>query len=428
MKPSVHTTEAMARRLAKRRTAERRFRAYGIIAIALAIAALAALFASIVGNGYSAFQQTHIELEITYDPEVLGIGEARDARALSAANYPGLVRKTMRDMFPEVEGRKARRALYGIVSSGAAFMLRERVLADPGLIGQTRSIRVPADDDVDMLVKGRIDRHAPEAERRVKDDQIAWIAALEEAGRIEKRFNTTFFTAGDSREPELAGIRGAAVGSFFTLLITLALSFPIGVAAAVYLEEFAPTNRLTDLIEVNINNLAAVPSIIFGLLGLAVFIDFFGLPRSAPLVGGLVLTLMTLPTIIIASRAALKSVPPSIREAALGMGASKMQTIMHHVLPLAMPGMLTGTIIGMAQALGESAPLLMIGMVAFIVDVPGGPLDPSTVLPVQIFLWADSPERAFVERTSAAIMVLLAFLIAMNALAVILRRRFERRW
>ena len=428
MIPSVHTTEAMARRLAKRRTAERRFRAYGIIAIALAIAALAALFASIVGNGYSAFQQTHIELEITYDPEVLGIGEARDARTLSAANYPGLVRKTMRDMFPEVEGRRARRALYGIVNSGAAFMLRERVLADPGLIGQTRSIRVPADDDVDMLVKGRIDRHAPEAERRVKDDQIAWIAALEEAGRIEKRFNTTFFTAGDSREPELAGIRGAAVGSFFTLLITLALSFPIGVAAAVYLEEFAPTNRLTDLIEVNINNLAAVPSIIFGLLGLAVFIDFFGLPRSAPLVGGLVLTLMTLPTIIIASRAALKSVPPSIREAALGMGASKMQTIMHHVLPLAMPGMLTGTIIGMAQALGESAPLLMIGMVAFIVDVPGGPLDPSTVLPVQIFLWADSPERAFVERTSAAIMVLLAFLIAMNALAVILRRRFERRW
>ena len=428
MKTSVHTSDSMARRLAKRRAAERRFRACGVVAIALAIAALVALFTSIVGNGYTAFQQTHIRLEVTYDPEVLGIGEARDTRTLSGANYPGLVKKTMRDMFPDVKGRKARRALYGIVSSGAAFMLRERVLADPGLIGQTRRIWVPADDDVDMLIKGHIDRHAPEAERRVKDDQIAWITALEEAGRIEKRFNTTFFTAGDSREPELAGIRGAAAGSFFTLLVTLLLSFPIGVAAAVYLEEFAPTNRLTDLIEVNINNLAAVPSIIFGLLGLAVFINFFGLPRSAPLVGGLVLTLMTLPTIIIASRAALKSVPPSIREAALGMGASKMQTIMHHVLPLAMPGMLTGTIIGMAQALGESAPLLMIGMVAFIVDVPGGPLDPSTVLPVQIFLWADSPERAFVERTSAAIMVLLAFLITMNALAVILRRRFERRW
>ena len=428
MNTSVHTSDAMARRVAKRRAAEWRFRAYGMIAIALAIAALAALFISIVGNGYTAFQQTFIELEVTYDPAVLGIGEDRDSKALSAANYPGLVKKTMRDMFPDVNGRKAKRTLYGIVSTGASYMLRERVLADPGLIGRTERIRVPADDDIDMLVKGHIDRSAPESERRVKDNQLGWVAALEEAGRIEKRFNTTFFTAGDSREPELAGIRGAAVGSFYTLLVTLVLSFPIGVAAAVYLEEFAPTNRLTDLIEVNINNLAAVPSIIFGLLGLAVFINFFGLPRSAPLVGGLVLSLMTLPTIIIASRAALKSVPPSIREAALGMGASKMQTITHHVLPLAMPGMLTGTIIGMAQALGESAPLLIIGMVALIVDVPGGPLDPSTVLPVQIFLWADSPERAFVERTSAAIMVLLAFLITMNALAVILRRRFERRW
>ena len=428
MNSSIHTSDAMTRRLARRRAAERRFRAYGIIAITLAIAALAALFVSIAGNGYTAFQQTFIEIEVTYDPEALGIGEDRDTAALSAANYSGLVKKTMRDMFPDVNGRKAKRALYRIVSSGAGFMLRERVLADPGLIGRTERIWVPADDDIDMLVKGHIDRNAPESERRVKNDQIAWVTALEEAGRIEKRFNTTFFTAGDSREPELAGIRGAAVGSFYTLLVTLVLSFPIGVAAAVYLEEFAPTNRLTDIIEVNINNLAAVPSIIFGLLGLAVFINFFGLPRSAPLVGGLVLTLMTLPTIIIASRAALKSVPPSIREAALGMGASKMQTITHHVLPLAMPGMLTGTIIGMAQALGEAAPLLMIGMVAFIVDVPGGPLDPSTVLPVQIFLWADSPERAFVERTSAAIMVLLAFLITMNAIAVVLRRRFERRW
>jgi phosphate transport system permease protein len=251
---------------------------------------------------------------------------------------------------------------------------------------------------------------------------------LIEQNRIRSSFNTTFFTAGDSREPELAGIWGAAVGSMFTLAVTLLLSFPIGVAAAVYLEEFAPVNRWTDMIEVNINNLAAVPSIVFGLLGLAVFINFFGLPRSAPLVGGLVLTLMTLPTIIIASRAALKSVPPSIREAALGLGASKMQMVFHHVLPLAMPGMLTGTIIGMAQALGETAPLLMIGMVAFIVDIPTAVTDPSTVMPVQIYLWADSPERAFVERTSAAIMLLLTFLISMNALAVYLRKKFERRW
>jgi len=296
------------------------------------------------------------------------------------------------------------------------------------VIGTSIELWVPADDDVDMLMKGHIKRDAPEQERRMKDNQIAWVDRLVEQGRLESRFNTTFFTAGDSREPELAGILGAASGSFFMLIVTLLLSFPMGVAAAVYLEEFAPQNRWTDLIEVNINNLAAVPSIVFGLLGLAVFINFFGLPRSAPLVGGLVLTLMTLPTIIIASRAALKSVPPSIREAALGIGASKMQTVFHHVLPLSMPGMLTGTIIGMAQALGESAPLLMIGMIAFIVDIPTSVTDPATALPVQIYLWADSPERAFVERTSAAIMVLLAFLITMNALAVMLRKKFERRW
>jgi phosphate transport system permease protein len=268
----------------------------------------------------------------------------------------------------------------------------------------------------------------PETSRRLKDHALAWAWDLEQKGQLEKRFNTTFFTAGDSREPELAGIWGAAVGSFYTLVVTLLLSFPIGVSAAVYLEEYAPKNRWTDLIEVNINNLAAVPSIVFGLLGLAVFINFFGLPRSAPLVGGLVLTLMTLPTIIIASRAALKSVPPSIREAALGVGASRMQAMFHHVLPLAMPGMLTGTIIGMAQALGETAPLLMIGMIAFIVDIPGGPLDPSTVLPVQIYLWSDLPEAAYEERAAAAIMILLGFLIIMNALAVVLRKKFERRW
>ena len=266
------------------------------------------------------------------------------------------------------------------------------------------------------------------SERPIKDNQIEWVDKLQAAGKIEKQFNTILFNSGDSREPEQAGIRGALMGSFYTLLVTFLLSFPIGVATAVYLEEFAPKNRWTDLIEVNINNLAAVPSIVFGLLGLAVFINFFGLPRSAPLVGGLVLSLMTLPVIIIAGRAALTSVPPSIREAALGMGASKLQMVGHHVLPLAMPGMLTGSIIGMARALGESAPLLMIGMVAFIVDVPKSFMDPSTVLPVQIYLWSDLPERAFVERTSAAIMVLLAFMILMNGLAILLRKRFERRW
>ncbi|MBK5930194.1 phosphate ABC transporter, permease protein PstA [Halochromatium salexigens] len=273
-----------------------------------------------------------------------------------------------------------------------------------------------------------IELTTPEDARRLSDQQLAWVLQLQHDGLLSKRFNLLFFSNGTSREPELAGIGGAVVGSFYTLVLTLLFSFPIAVGAALYLEEFAPKNRITDLIEVNINNLAAVPSIVFGLLGLAVFINFFGVPRSTPLVAAMVLTLMTLPTIIIASRAALKSVPPSIREAALGVGASPLQTRMHHVLPLALPGMMTGTIIGMAQALGESAPLLMIGMIAFIVDVPQGFTDAATVLPVQIFLWADSPERGFVERTSAAIMVLLAFLILMNLTAVLLRRRFERRW
>jgi len=268
----------------------------------------------------------------------------------------------------------------------------------------------------------------PESNRKFSDKEIAYIDYLDAQGLISTKLNTIFFTYGASREPEMAGIWGAVVGSFFTMAVTLAMSFPIGVAAAIYLEEFAPKNRFTHLIEVNINNLAAVPSIVFGLLGLAVFLNIFGMPRSAPLVGGFVLALMTLPTIIIAARAALKAVPPSIREAALGVGASRLQAVFHHVLPLAMPGIFTGTIIGMAQALGETAPLLMIGMVAFIVDIPGGPLDPSTVLPVQIYMWADFPEPAFQQKTSAAIMVLLGFLIAMNAIAIVLRKRFERRW
>jgi len=416
------------RRLAGRQARERRFRRYGLTAILLGLLMVALLFTDIIAKGHTAFMQTAIQLELTLDPETLGVGPSPSRDDLARANYDGVVKRAVRALFPEVTARRDRRMLTGLVSPGAGFVLRAMVLEDRSLIGQTLTVWVPADDDVDMLMKGHIDRDLPETERRVKDQQLAWIDALVERGTLEKRFNTILFTAGDSREPELAGIWGAVVGSFYALMVTLALSFPIGIAAAAYLEEFAPKNRWTDLIEVNINNLAAVPSIVFGLLGLAVFINFFGLPRSAPLVGGLVLTLMTLPTIIIASRAALKSVPPSIREAALGMGASRMQMITHHVLPLAMPGMLTGTIIGMAQALGETAPLLMIGMVAFIVDIPSGPLDAATALPVQIYLWADSPERAFVERTSAAIMVLLAFLISMNALAVLLRRRFERRW
>ncbi|MCF6197581.1 MAG: phosphate ABC transporter permease PstA, partial [Emcibacter sp.] len=281
---------------------------------------------------------------------------------------------------------------------------------------------------VDMYLKGQISRHVDQSERKISDKQLAWLDILQTEGRIVKGFNWKFLTSGDSREPELAGIWGAAMGSFLTLLVTLVVAFPIGVASALYLEEFAPKNKWTDLIEININNLAAVPSIIFGLLGLAIFLNLFNMPRSAPLVGGLTLALMTLPTIIISSRAAIRAVPPSIRDAAIGMGASKVQTQFHHVLPLSMPGIMTGTIIGMAQALGETAPLLMIGMVAFIVDVPQGVLDAATALPVQIFLWADSPERGFMEKTSAAIIVLLLFLVLMNGLAIWMRHKFEKRW
>jgi phosphate transport system permease protein len=416
------TIDIVNRSLTRRYRAERRFRFYGLGAIVVSMVFLALLFVSIFGKGYSAFWQTFLRLPVFFDAEVL------KQDALVNADYAALVRNSLFKMFPQVEGRQDKRQLNALVSSGAAYQLRSMALKDPAIIGRTIEVWLPAGADVDMLVKGQFRRDLPEAERRISDKQLEWIDRLEAENRLERKFNTSFFTGGDSREPELAGIWGAVAGSFFTLVITLALSFPIGVATAVYLEEFAKKNRWTDLIEVNINNLAAVPSIVFGLLGLAVFLNFFGLPRSAPLVGGLVLTLMTLPTIIIASRSALQAVPPSIREAALGVGASRMQMVVHHVLPLALPGMLTGTIIGMARALGESAPLLMIGMVAFIVDIPKGFTDSATVLPVQIYLWADSPERAFAERTSAAIMVLLAFLVVMNAAAIILRKKFERRW
>jgi len=422
------TRDRVARSLRRRYWAERRFRAYGMLAVLFGIAFVLFLFASIIGRGASVFRQAYVQLEVFYDPAVIDPAGTKRTADLMAADYQTLIRAALKQRFPTVEGRKEMRELTRLVSGGAAFDLRRRVTEDPALIGTREKLWLLASDDVDLALKGKIDRGGEEAVRALSDRQIAWIGQLEKSQALELRFNRAFFTHGDSREPEQAGVWGAVMGSFFTLFLTLLLSFPIGVAAAIYLEEFARKNRWTDLIEVNINNLAAVPSIVFGLLGLAVFIGFFGLPRSAPLVGALVLTLLTLPTIIIASRAALKGVPPSIREAALGMGASKIQMVTHHVLPLAMPGMLTGTIIGMARALGETAPLLMIGMVAFIVDIPKGLTDPATVLPVQVFLWSDSPERAFVERTSGAIIVLLLFLVVMNAAAVILRNRFEKRW
>jgi phosphate transport system permease protein len=407
------------------------FRFYGLISVLIGVSFLILLFATIIGDGYGAFRQAFVRLEIQFDAAVIDPEGTSDPDVLASADYGQLIKASLRTLFPEAEDRASRRELNALLSAGGAYVLQKMVVADPKLLGQARELWLPADDEVNLLVKG----HAPVAgtdgdseARRFSDQQLAWVAKLQATDRLELRFNTLFFTAGDSREPELAGIWGATKGSFFMLLVTVLLAFPLGVAAAIYLEEFAPRSWLVDVIEVNINNLAAVPSIVFGLLGLAVFINFFGLPRSAPLVGGLVLTLMTLPVIIIASRAAIKSVPPSVREAALGVGASKMQVVAHHVLPLALPGMMTGAIIGMARALGESAPLLMIGMVAFIVEVPSGPMSPASALPVQIYLWADSPEKAFVELTSAAIMVLLAFLLVMNGAAVWLRNRFERRW
>ncbi len=425
MKTTRTTRELVESGLAKRRRKEHAFRLVGILATAIGILFLGVFFASLIAKGSTAFKQTFVKLDITLDAEVIAPNGELD---LQYADFDGLVRNGLREVFPEVSGRSERRELYRLVSVGAAYVLRALVENDLSLLGTTQSVWVPASSDVDMLMKGNIDAGIDEALRTLSDQQIDWVTTLREKGLLRSQFNKALFSNGDSREPELAGIKGAVMGSFYMLLVTISLSFPIGVAAAIYLEEFAPKNRWSDLIEVNINNLAAVPSIVFGLLGLAVFINWLSLPRSAPLVGGLVLTLLTLPVIIIASRAAIQAVPPSIREAALGLGASRTQVVFHHVLPLAMPGMLTGAIIGMSRALGESAPLLMIGMVAFIVDVPGGFTDPATALPVQIYLWADSPERAFAERTSAAIIVLLGFLLLMNLAAVIMRRRMERRW
>ncbi|MEM9047600.1 MAG: phosphate ABC transporter permease PstA [Pseudomonadota bacterium] len=576
-----HGSDAAARRSRSRRNAQLRLQAYGLIAIGLAGAALVTLLWSVFSKTALVLTESYIALPVEVPGDI-------DPDNIRAANFNGIYRSALYTAFPQVSGRRDRRALTEIVSSAVLFELQERVEAEPALIGQTFTYPMLASDDVDLYLKGvfgrlsseahsgdlsmtvdgadiqlfstandfnavlaftkdaLLDRAAflrgqaalqdtgrrvtegqaveleageqrdaleariagyiaqrdrllaeaddlddradapggteamgtdipsllihvsggwiratevsadrlrgrilvppegtettgpenwkmyvndrPEETRKVSDAQIAYIEDLRKRGAISTVFNWRFLTSSDSREAELAGIWGAAVGSFWTMLVTFCLAFPIGVLSAIYLEEFAPKNRFTDFIEVNINNLAAVPSIVFGLLGLAVFLNFFGVPRSAPLAGGIVLALMTLPTIIIASRAAIKAVPPSIRDAALGVGASKLQTSFHHVIPLAMPGILTGTIIGMAQALGETAPLIMIGMVAFIVDVPGGVTDPATALPVQVFRWSDFPERAFEAKTSAAICVLLLFLVIMNALAIFLRRRFERRW
>ncbi len=578
--------KATALGLRRRRNAERRLKAYGITAILLAGLALFALLGSVIWQAAGAVTEAYVTLPVELKADDIDPDATGDPKIILRGDFNGLTKDALKAAFPQVTGRSARRELYDVVSSGAAFELADHVAENPSLVGQTINFRFLASDITDLYLKGsfgalrplptagrltvaldgdeatlnsteadfagvlavlkdqlvddakrlrvraarqnnavsvyetriaeaadddarakslaaleraRTERDAllaeaerlearaadtgaedlddevrsvfvragggwlkltrldasgaaaevlappagaladlaewqllttdlPAAARKVSDTQIMVIEELRSGSAVDSVFNWRFFTAGDSREPELAGIWGATVGSFWTMLVTFLLAFPVGVAAAIYLEEFAPRNRFTDFIEININNLAAVPSIIFGLLGLAVVIGFFGVPRSAPLAGGMVMALMTLPTIIIAARATIAAVPPSIREAALGVGASQVQTTFHHVLPLAMPGILTGTIIGMARALGETAPLIMIGMVAFIVDIPTGITDSATVLPVQVYRWSDFPERAFEARTGAAICVLMIFLVLMNAVAIVLRRRFERRW
>lgn len=420
-------TPSIRQHLKRRHRAEKRFRFLGFATVLFALCLVLSVFASIISKGYMIFGQAEVRLDIVLDAAAIDPDGTNDPKVLAKGNYSKLIKNSLAELFPDVKKRRDKRDVRKLLSSGAVFELQDYVMANPDEIGKTVSIWLPASDHVDMLLKGHIST-TEGAQSGISAKQLTWIETLQSQDRLEAHFNWRFFSNGDSREPELAGILGALIGSGLTLLICLVLAFPIGVMAAVYLEEFAPKNRITDLIEININNLAAVPSIVFGLLGAAVLLNFLDMPRSAPLVGGVVLALMTLPTIIIAARSALQSVPPSIREAAFGIGASAQQVAFHHVLPLAMPGVLTGTIIGMVRAMGETAPLLMIGMVAFIVDLPTGPTDPATALPVQIYLWADAPERAFAERGAAAIMVLLSFLIVMNLSVAYLRRRFEKRW
>lgn len=421
---------------AKRQRAATRFVWYGRVALCVAFAALFVLVSSVVTRGYSGFQHVDIALEVTFDPAVLEWTPAQGPEALARANVNGLLAANLRQHFPEVTERREMRRLVGVFSPTAPAVLRAALKRDPSLIGRTVWLWLPASDPVAMWVKGKVDLSVPEEARKLKDQQITWVQALaaraaaanQPENGLRTVFNTQFFTNADSREPEAAGFLGAAVGSLFAIAACLLLAFPLGVLTAVYLEEFAPKNRFTDIIEVNINNLAAVPSIVFGLLGVAVYLHIWELPRSAPLVGGLTLALMILPVLIITTRTSLAAVPDSIRSAALALGASPFQVVFHHVLPLAMPGVMTGTILGIARALGETAPLLMIGMVAFIADVPHRFTDPATAMPVQIYLWANNPEMGFVEKTAAGILALLVILVALNLLAIVIRKRFERRW
>ncbi|MGS2718409.1 phosphate ABC transporter permease PstA [Eionea flava] len=427
-KPAEKTIDRVNRTLGKRHRAEKRFRIYGMLSIAFGLLCVLFLFTNIIGKGLRGFTYHYVEIPVVLDADILGISDTESLDQILAANYSSVVKKGVYGYFGAETRREKSQARKLLAIDGTGYLLQDRFKTEAKTIINTEtSVWALVDDKVDFYLK-RINEPGEQGKQEFSELQLQWIEKAIENGDLKRKINWAFFNTGDSAHSEEAGIRGAVMGSFYLLLVTLMLSFPIGIATAIYLEEYAPKNKWTDLIEVNINNLAAVPSIIFGLLGLAIFLAFFGMPRSTPLVGGFVLTLMTLPTIIISSRASIKAVPPSIREAAYGLGASKMQVTLHHVLPLAMPGMLTGTIIGLAQALGESAPLLMIGMAAFIPEIPASITDPATALPMQIFQWFRNADAGFNEKASAAILVLLIFLIMMNTLAVWARRRLERRW
>jgi phosphate transport system permease protein len=412
----------------KRVRAEKRFRLYGWCGLGAALFLLVLLLGIIFARGYEGFLQTQIRLPIIFDAAKLELAPGEEMRAVSSARYQRLVQESLKAQFPEVTDPRDLRALYSLISTGAGAALKRLADAEPAVFSTTREVWLVASSNADLYGKGKISDTTPEAQRKLSDMQLSWLHKLAADARIEKRFNVSFFTMGDSRTPELAGFLGAMTGSLLTLLVCLLVVFPLGVMTAMYLEEFAHKGKLVDLIEVNINNLAAVPSIVFGLLGLAVYINLMGLPRSASLVGGMTLALMILPVIIITTRAALKAIPDSIRDGARAMGATPLQVVLHHTLPLSMPGIMTGTILGMARAIGETAPLLLIGMVAFVADVPDSFTAPATVMPVQIYLWASSPEAGFGEKTATGILLLLVLLIAMNALAIYLRKKFEVRW
>lgn len=412
----------------KRKNAERRFRLYGLGALTLAICILLVILGNLALQGLPGFFQTQLKLPVTFSAAALDLDPGQNPEDASFTAYQRVLNASLKATYPEVTEPSQQKKLLALFSTNNGPAVKQEVLNDPAIMGKSKDLWLLTSSPADLYFKGVISAATPEEDRSLTDQQLAWLDKLKADGNTRTAFNTNLFTRGDSRNPEEAGFLGAIIGSLFTVMVCLGIVFPIGVATAVYLEEFARKSRWVDFIEVNINNLAAVPSIVFGLLGLAVYISFFGMPRSSPLVAGMTLAMMILPVIIITTRVSIAAIPAAIRDAARGLGASNVQVVMHHVIPLAMPGIMTGTILGLARAIGETAPLIMIGMIAFVADLPTGITSSATVMPVQVYLWASSPEAGFAEKTAAGILILLALLLTLNALAIFLRKRFEVRW